>query len=219
MKDGSKGADTGTLRKAIAKASYIAAHMKRSTHTADPLDGENRVQTATPARWNSEVKTLHSLLAASSEKLDLLDTAKLTACDRNIQEDSCENLSPFKDPTGNMQGQTRSFPAMLFRVFLVSKLGSISRNLTLMISWRQLSKTRSSAAFLDMKKRIFFVLVADLVLRFTLQWCTAVTHSHAKHYLCYHLTNQPLKLSSQALAIFSLTNVNPPPEPLSQPSS
>ena len=85
VRDGLK-ASTG-VRKVISKASAIVAFVHKSTLGTDLLEGLPKLQTATPTRWNSEVKMIRSLLKIPQDKLDNLETVKLTSHDRAVLED------------------------------------------------------------------------------------------------------------------------------------
>ena len=82
VRDGLK-ASTG-VRKVISKASSIVAFVHKSTLGTDLLDGLPKLQTATPTRWNSEVKMIRSLLKIPQDKLDNLETVKLTSHDKAV---------------------------------------------------------------------------------------------------------------------------------------
>ena len=53
----------------LAKASNIVAHVRRSAHATDMLEGEKKLQTANATRWNSQVMMIRSILSVPPEKL------------------------------------------------------------------------------------------------------------------------------------------------------
>ena len=60
-KDGLK--EAGPLRKIITKASNIVSHIKKSTHAADLLEGDKKVQTVTPTRFGGQDDSICAKLA------------------------------------------------------------------------------------------------------------------------------------------------------------
>ena len=56
--------DAGSLRNVIAEASLIVSHARTSTHAADLIEHENKIQ---------EVKMIRSIWNIPKEKLDQLD--------------------------------------------------------------------------------------------------------------------------------------------------
>jgi len=103
VKDGMN--DAGTLRKVIARASSIVTHVRKSTHATDLLENDKRLQAANKTRWNSEVKMLKSVLNIPKEKLDQLDTQKLSHHERTLLSDLVDILSPFQEATDYAQTQ------------------------------------------------------------------------------------------------------------------
>ena len=88
--------DIGSLHKVINKASSIVSHIKKSIHASEFLEDFKRVQASNVTRWNSEVKMIRSVLNIPADKLDQLDTQKLTHHDRSLLTDLLEILSPFE---------------------------------------------------------------------------------------------------------------------------
>ena len=77
VEDGMK--DIGSsLQKVIVKASDIVSHVKKSVHVSEFLEDYKRVQASNVTRWNSEIKMIRSVLSIPADKLDQLDTRKLT---------------------------------------------------------------------------------------------------------------------------------------------
>ena len=76
-----------SLRKVIANASLIVSHPRTSTHAADPIEHENKIQ---------EVKMIRSILNIPKEKLDQLETKKVVHHDRTLLADLVKIISPFE---------------------------------------------------------------------------------------------------------------------------
>ncbi len=94
VKDGLK--ESNRVTNIISKCSKIVALVRRSTVLTEILEGENRLQTATETRWNSQLKIVRSFLKISSEILDKADLQiKLTTFERSMLEELISILIPF----------------------------------------------------------------------------------------------------------------------------
>ena len=126
VKDGLKSA--GVLNKAISKASNIVSHIRRSTTASDLLEGENRVQTATSTRWNSQLTMIKSLLSISTEKLKQLDVPQLTSHDRMYLNELVEILTPFEQATLSVQNEKTVSASLVIPVVknLLNEIDSLS---------------------------------------------------------------------------------------------
>lgn len=97
VKDGFKRAPQ--VEKIIRKCSKIVSHVRKSTIAKDHLEGEKVLQIANATCWNSQLKMLRSIVVVPSDKLDSLDTQKLTAYERNVIKEIIEVLTPFEEAT------------------------------------------------------------------------------------------------------------------------
>lgn len=96
----------GHLNKAMQKASRLVSFARRSTIAADVLDGEKRLPSGCPTRWNSQVIMISSVLCISEEKLSKVDGAPpLDTFDRNVLQDVVSLLQPFVEITDTAQLQ------------------------------------------------------------------------------------------------------------------
>ena len=98
VKDGFKKAEA--INKVLLRHSYV----QKSVNASEILEGERRLQAKVATRWNSELKSIRSLMHVPVEKLQLLDCQQLNSYDRLILNDLIEILSrklqmPHKDKT------------------------------------------------------------------------------------------------------------------------
>ena len=63
------------------------------------------MQASNVTRWNSEIKMIRSVLSIPADKLDQLNTQKLTYHERSLLIDLLEILSPFEEATDVIQKQ------------------------------------------------------------------------------------------------------------------
>ena len=78
--------------------------MRKSIASSEILESEKHLKAANVTRWNSQLKMICSTLRVPEEKLQSLNTHKLTAYDRKILEDLVEILTPFETATQCIQG-------------------------------------------------------------------------------------------------------------------
>ncbi|KAK2157685.1 hypothetical protein LSH36_186g00054 [Paralvinella palmiformis] len=105
VKDGFK--DTASSNKVLSKAANnMVSHVRWSLHATEVLEGEKRLQTKVATRWNSELKSVRSLLPVPEAKLQLVPTCQqLSAYEGNILEKLIAILTPFGEATDFAQGQ------------------------------------------------------------------------------------------------------------------
>ena len=106
--------------------------MRKSIVSSEILESEKRLKAANVTKWNSQLKMIRSILRIPEEKLQSLDTHKLTAYDRKILEDVVEILTPFETATHCIQGDkvvTSSMVVPCVRV-LKSTIDSLSHKYT-----------------------------------------------------------------------------------------
>ena len=70
--------EIGSLQRVISKSSNIVSHVRKSIHASELLENFKKLQAFNVTHWNSEVKMTRSVLNIPSDKLDQLDTQKLT---------------------------------------------------------------------------------------------------------------------------------------------
>ena len=81
------------LKGYFKKVAKIVAHIRKSQHATEMLEGEQRVQAKNATRWNSEVTSTKSILRVPQDKLNSLDTLHLTVYERKMLEDLVKLLS------------------------------------------------------------------------------------------------------------------------------
>ena len=101
LKDGFK--DSNNTARILKKCSKIMKFVKKSTLATEILENENKLQIANQTRWNSKLKMVRSILRISVEKLNVLNTSKLTINARNVLNELLDILSPFKEATDPTQ--------------------------------------------------------------------------------------------------------------------
>ena len=67
------------------------------------LEGEKHSQTANATRWNAKVHIIQSILNINKEKLDNLETVKLSTYESNRLQELCDILQPFQVVTDIIQ--------------------------------------------------------------------------------------------------------------------
>ena len=130
IKDGFTQA--ASINKVLNKTSSIVSHVRKSIVSSEILESEKCLKAANVTRWNSQLKMIRSILRIPEEKLQSLDTHKLTAYDRKILEDVVEILTPFETATHCIQGDkvvTSSMVVPCVRV-LKSTIDSLSHKYT-----------------------------------------------------------------------------------------
>ena len=66
----------------LRTASKIVAYVHKSVSGTEAIASEKRLQPAVATRWNSQLVIIKSVLNVEPEKLNTLDTVKLTAYER-----------------------------------------------------------------------------------------------------------------------------------------
>ena len=97
IKDGFK--QIGAVSTILGKVATIVSYICWSQSATEILEGETRLQLKNSTRWNSELRSIKSILSVSEDKLRLLDTAHLTAHDKIILDDLIQILTPFQEAT------------------------------------------------------------------------------------------------------------------------
>lgn len=94
IKDGFK--EIGAVNSVLAKVAKIVAHVRRSQNATEILEGERRLQPKNATRWNSEVRSIKSILRVPEEKLKLIDTVRLTVHEKKCWKTLSKFYLPFK---------------------------------------------------------------------------------------------------------------------------
>ena len=136
------------------------------------LEGEKKLQAKVATRWNSELRSIKSILSIPEDKLLQLDTVRLTTYERNMLQDLVEILTPFQEATDFTQGEnvvTASFVLPCI-VGLRKSLESLSVkfNLRMILTLKQ-SLNKPMAKYEDGE---IFLYASILDLRFKLKWCS-----------------------------------------------
>ena len=63
------------------------SHIQKSQTATEVLEGEIQLQCRNATRWNSEVRSIKSILRVPDDKFRLLDVHRLTIHDRSILQD------------------------------------------------------------------------------------------------------------------------------------
>ena len=169
VKDGFK--NSRGINKVLAKAANIVSYVRKSTKASEILEGERRLQAKVATRWNSELKSIKSLLSMPTDKLQQLECQQLNSYERAILQDLVETLSPFKEATDATQGQnivTASFVIPCIRGLHASLNSLQSKYNCPMVADLLASLNRRMSQYED-KDRFMFAAVLDP--RFKLQWC------------------------------------------------
>ena len=103
VKDGFKNAEANN--KVLSKRASIVSYVRKSVNTSEILESERRLQAKVATKWNSELKSIQSLMCVPVEKLQLLDCQQLNSYDSLILNDLIEMLMPFEEATDATQGQ------------------------------------------------------------------------------------------------------------------
>ena len=170
IKDGFK--EIGTVSNILAKVGTIVAHARRSQHATEILEGERRLQLKNSTRWNSELRSIKSIIRVPEDKLRLLDTIHLTVHERKILEDLVEILTPFQEATDFVQGEN-----VITSSLVIPCIHGLHKSL------ESLSVTYNSRMLLALVKSVdnrmakyesrqLFILVSTLDPRFKLRWCS-----------------------------------------------
>ena len=206
VKDGMK--DIGSLHKVINKASSIVSHIKKSIHASEFLEDLKRVQASNVTRWNSEVKMIRSVLNIPADKLDQLDTQKLTHHDRSLLTDLLEILSPFEEATDVIQKQNTTSAS--FIVPCIRGLKSVLSNTHSKFQSKLVSTLRSSvnkrlSSYYE--QRMYLIIAAILDPRFKLRWCASESEEYKMFYSAL-LNKATITASEDSQDIMQQTNLS-----------
>ncbi|XP_011405551.1 PREDICTED: uncharacterized protein LOC105313654 [Amphimedon queenslandica] len=153
IKDGFK--EIGAVSTVLEKVATIVSYVRRSQSATEIMEGETRLQ-----------------LRNATHKLRLLDTAHLTAHERNILEDLVHILTPFEEATDYTQGA--NIVTSSYVIPCIQGLKEPLETLSVTFNSRMLTALASS---LDKRMAKFesqelFMLASTLDPRFKLKWCS-----------------------------------------------
>ena len=218
IKDGFKEISR-SLERLLQKVAKIVAHIRKSQHATEMLEGERRVQVKNATRWNSELTSIKSILRVPEDKLNSLDTVHLTTYERKMLEDLVKLLSPFQEATNLTQGQnviTSSFILPCVRG-LRKSLDSLSRTHTLkLIDALKTSLDTRLAKYEDQEK---FQLASTLDPRFKLKWCIDESEKKGVQQKLVHCVanNSENTCLASAQVTDKRTSCDPPPTKKTKP--
>ncbi|CAG2203266.1 unnamed protein product [Mytilus edulis] len=158
------------LKTVISKASNIVRYVRKSINASDILEGEKRLQADNATRWNSQITMIRSVLEVSEEKLNKLDTIKLTGYERKLLQELCLVLKPFEDATIMVQKEINVSGSLAVPVTLglEHKLAELSTTYNnKMVSTLMSSMTKRLSCF---KSEDVYLISAILDPRFKLRW-------------------------------------------------
>ena len=169
VKDGFKRVPQ--IDKIIRKCSKIVSHVRKSTIAKDHLEGEKVLQIANATHWNLQLKMLRSIVAVPSEKLDSLDTQKLTAYERSVIKEIIEILTPFEEATD--YAQIENYPSA---GYVLPCIRGLEDQLNKMVTKYYSSFIKALQKSLSTRMRVYekkddYLLTAVLDPRFKLLWC------------------------------------------------
>lgn len=175
VKDGFKNAKA--INKVLAKAASIVSYVRKSVNASEILEGERRLQAKVATRWNSELKSIRSLMRVPVEKLQLLDCQQLNSYDRLLLNDLIEILTPFEEATDATQGQN-----IVTGSFIIPCIRGLRASLNSLTLKYQSSMVADLLASLNQRMscyegRIHFICAAILDPRFKLEWCDSKEES------------------------------------------
>lgn len=169
VKDGFK--QIGAVKKVLAKVPTIVSYVRKSQIATELLEGERKLQRKNATRWNSEVKSIKSILKVPEDKLKLLDAPQLTVYDRKILQDMVTVLYPFQEATDLTQGEnvvTASFAIPCIRGLRQSLQSlSVTYNSRMVHALQDSLDKRMS----KYEEREIFILASILDPRFKMKWC------------------------------------------------
>lgn len=169
VKDGLKDASPH-LKTVISKVSSIVKYVRKSLNATEILEGEKRLQADNATRWNSQITMIRSVLEVSEEKLNKLDTIRLTGYERKLLQELCLVLKPFEDATIMVQKELNVSGSLALPVTLglEHKLADISTTYSnKMVSTLMSSLSKRLAPY---KSEDVYQISAALDPRFKLRW-------------------------------------------------
>ena len=150
------------------------------------LEGERRLQSKNATHWNSEVRSIASILRVSEDKLKSLDVPHLTPYDRNILQDIMVTiLSPFQEATDLTQGQ--NIVTASFAIPCIRGLRKSLQSLSVTYNSRMLHALENSLdeQMSKYEDRERFILASVLDPRFKMKWCKDGDEAKKNLKLCY----------------------------------
>ena len=171
MKDGLCKATR--LTTAIARASQIVNHVRRSHTSSQLLKEYNKLKANIPTRWNSQIKMVRSVLEIPADIIDTVpSTVKLGAADRQILDEFIYIMRPFEMATDINQGDnyitaSTVVPTILGLRYHLDNL-SLKCNVSL-VKELHLSVTKRLQKYVDSET---YRCASALDPRFKAAWCS-----------------------------------------------
>ncbi len=163
------------INSVISKCAKLVSFVHKSTIATDSLEGEKRLQSYTPTRWNSQVKMLKSVLAIPQEKLDELEdkAPKITVHERKLMSDIVEILIPFEEATDF--AQTENIPSS---GYVIPCIRGLQHELTKLLQKYNSNFVRNlkrsfETRLLNLQDQYIYCIASLLDPRFKLKWCTS----------------------------------------------
>ena len=176
VNDGLLKAGQHTTR-VLGTTSKIVAYVRKSVNGTEALASEKRLQPAIATRWNSQLVMIKSVLNVEPEKLNTLDTVKLTAYERKTLGEVCEVLRPFEEASTYAQLENQPSASLVIPCVLglKCKLASMKeRNGTSLGHALSASVDRRLTKFVDNDT---YITASVLDARFKLRWARSTQHA------------------------------------------
>ena len=169
VKDGLK--DAGHLKTVIAKVTSLVAHVRRSCSATEALEGCLKLQPANQTRWNSQLKTLRSLLRVPRDEIDKSQCANPTVYEMKLTSELCDILQPFEEATDNVQGDRIVTSSMV--IVCVRGLRAELQSLRETYSSKMIATLQASleTRLSKYEHMDIFMIATTLGPRFRLRWC------------------------------------------------
>ena len=169
VKDGLKNA--GVFTKVVSKVSTIVSFVHKSTVAAEILEGEKRLQSSVPTRWNSQLIMIKTILEVDTDKLESLDTTKLASYELNSLKDLVEILSPFEEATNIAQIENKVSSSLV-----IPCIRGLRIKLQFLCTKYSNSLVTSLADSLERRLSVYereeiYTIACTLDPRFKLKWC------------------------------------------------
>ena len=176
VSDGLQKAGQHTTR-VLAIASKIVSHVRKSVNGTEALASEKQLQPAVATRWNSQLVMIKSILNVSPDKLNTLDTVKLTTYERKTLGEVCEVLRPFEEASTYAQLENQPSASLVIPCVLglKCKLTSMKeRNNTSLVHALSASVEKRLTKFVDNDT---YVTASVLDPRIKLRWAQSSQHA------------------------------------------
>jgi hypothetical protein len=211
--------EIGATNTVLAKIAKIVSYVHKSQHATELLEGEYKLQKSNATRWNSQLKSIKSILRVPEEKLRSLDTTyQLTTYDRKILSDLVNILTPFQEATDLSQGQNIVTSSLVIPCIrgLQKALSclSVTYNSRMLIALINSLDNRMS----KFESREIFILASTLDPRFKLRWCQDSTEEEKAKKILLHFAKSSWKKNKEISTVHTdntchseVTEITEPP--------